>query len=173
MELHKERCRYLMDDGTQCLNIKEEGSNFCEQHANWLVADLAVYKTVTTHYQQDLREFWVRSNFYLLVQSGLISVFVAASGTSFRQGKATLGMLSVLGFIIAAIWFVVAKGAVIWIRRWRDQVIEIDNIIDRHRVYSRVESYVYSTPLMSPSNVTQYLPLVFCIAWFVAMGSLW
>lgn len=164
-------CRYLVDDGTQCSNPKMQDSSLCEQHANWLPADLEVYRAVTEHFRQDVREFWARSNFYLLVQAGLLSVFVAVSPASSFYGKITALTLSILGLVIATVWFIVLKGAVLWIRRWRDQTIKIDNVIDRHRVYEKVESFAYSSPIMSPSNVTQYLPIFFGIAW-IALATL-
>jgi hypothetical protein len=37
---------------------------------------------------QDLRQFWSRSNFYLAVDSALVTVFVAQSGGSVRWSLA-------------------------------------------------------------------------------------
>jgi hypothetical protein len=169
MEIQQGRCRYLMDDGSQCPNISAHDSHFCEQHAQWLNADLEVYKAVTEHFRQDVREFWSRSNFYLVVQAGLLSVFVSLKPQASALEKTETIVLGVLGLIHAIFWFLVARGSVMWIRRWRAQTIEIDNVVDRHRAYTKVETFASQNPLMSPSNVTQYLPLLFCIGWVVLL----
>jgi hypothetical protein len=161
-----------MDDGTQCPNVPVQGSQLCEQHANWLPADLVVYRAVTEHFRQDVREFWSRSNFYLIVQAGLLSVFVTASSQSSSQSRLLVAGLGILGFVIAIIWFLVARGSVMWIRRWRAQTIEIDNIVDRHHAYTNVEALAEHRPLMNPSNLTQYLPLVFCVGWIALLALL-
>lgn len=156
-------CRYLLDNGSDCPHARAEGSDFCAQHS--LPADLEVYRAVTDHFKQDLSAFWVRSNFYLIVEAGLLSAFAALvpKGSSVQHAMA-LGMAGV-GLSIAVVWFVVARGAVAWIRRWRQEVRELDRVVDRHRVYERVETFASTNPLKSPSNVTQYLPLLFCAAW--------
>jgi hypothetical protein len=170
MQVRQSCCRYLMNDGTQCPNTKTQDSDFCEQHANWLHADLQVYRAITEHFRQDVREFWTRSNFYLLVQAGLLSVFATLlSLKTSSYSKAMFVAFGILGLVIGIIWFIVSKGAVHWIRRWREQAIALDNIVDRHKIYERVESFAASSPLMSPSNVTQYVPIVFCIAWLVLL----
>jgi len=38
--------------------------------------DIEVFKMVTSHFRQDLREFWNRANFYLLTNAGLFSAFL-------------------------------------------------------------------------------------------------
>ena len=43
--------------------------------------DFIIYRVINEHFRQDVREFWVCSNFYLLVQAGLISVFVATGSS--------------------------------------------------------------------------------------------
>ncbi|MDL1979196.1 MAG: hypothetical protein LWX52_14080 [Deltaproteobacteria bacterium] len=162
----KRQCRYLLDDGTPCLNVAVGGSDFCEQHGNWFTSDIEVYKEIGEHFRQDIREFWTRSNFYLLVHAGLLSVFTAISNRSSEYNIAIGIALGVFGLSLAIVWFIVARGSIIWIRKWRANMIEIDEIIDRHHYY-KVENFAAQSPLMSPSNVTQYLPLVFGISWLV------
>jgi len=165
MKAKLNHCRYLLDDGSQCPNAPAPESHFCEQHAHWLTADLEVYKAVTEHYRQDIREFWSRSNFYLLVQAGLLSVYVSRSPqTSVYEKMTTIG-LSILGLLIAIAWFLVSRGSAVWIQRWRAQTMEIDKVVDRHHIYTKAESFAARNPLLSSSNVTQYLPLFFCAVW--------
>lgn len=82
MEFHENKCRHILDSGEQCPNSPAYDSAYCEQHSNWLLADLEVYKAITEHFRQDVREFWTRSNFYLLIQTGLLSVFIAVQPVS-------------------------------------------------------------------------------------------
>mgnify|MGYP000108933018 CR=1 FL=1 len=173
MKINPNHCRYILDDGTQCLNEKVQGVNFCEEHANWLPADLEVYGAITEHFRQDVREFWSRSNLYLVVQVGLLSVFSIIPNSSSVDYKVVSSALSILGLIIAIVWFIVLRGAVLWIQRWREQTIRIDNVIDGHHIYKETESFAYSHPLMSPSYVTQYLPIAFCITWIVLLFFIW
>ncbi len=165
MNVQANRCRYLLDDGRQCPYPPADDSKFCEQHANWLPADLEVFKAVTEHYRQDIREFWSRSNFYLIVQAGLLSVFVSRSPQASNYERAVTLGLGVLGLIVAIAWFFVTRGSTVWIRRWRAQAIQIDEAIDRHRAYAQTEQYAAKSPLMSSSTVTQSLPVFFCLAW--------
>lgn len=165
MRLQKSNCRYLLDAGTQCPNRKVEGTSFCEQHAQYLHADLEVYKAVTEHYRQDIREFWSRSNFYLLVEAGLLSVFVSiASQPSANARGLGLG-LGLFGLAIAISWVLVSRGSTIWIRRWRSFAIEIDKVVDRHQIYAKAETFADRNPLLSSSTVTQILPVIFCLGW--------
>ena len=170
MSVLQGRCRYFMDDGGQCPNPVVKAEEFCEQHGNWLAADLEVYRAVTEHFRQDVREIWTRSNFYLLVQSGLLSVFISIFSRPSGHDRAITLVFGGLGFVIAIIWAIVAKLCIKWLRRWRAQAIEIDKVVDRHQCYSKVESLALQKPLMTPSYVTKYLPLVFCAAWVVLIG---
>ena len=172
MDIGKNRCRYLMDDGSQCQKTQVEDSQFCEQHAQWLTTDLEVYKAVTEHFRQDVREFWSRSNFYLVVQAGLLSVFVSLKPQSSGYDRTVTVALGALGLLVAVIWFLVARGSILWLRRWRLQTIEIDNVVDRHKAYTKVETFATISPLMSPSNLTQYLPVIFTVAWVILLAVL-
>ena len=151
---------------------RTDGSEFCAQHA--LPADLEVFRAVTDHFKQDLREFWVRSNFYLVVQAGLISAFAALIPKEAKLQHTLAISMGGVGLAIAVMWVFVARGAVSWIQLWRSEVVSLGRVIDRHRVYERVEAHASSHPLGSPTYVTKYLPLVFCAAWIALIAeALW
>ena len=136
--------------------------------------DFIVYQVINKHFRQDVREFWVRSNFYLLVQAGLLSVYVTAGAgqTTTLMDRTTLSVLvlGIVGLGLSIVWFVVARGSVIWIRRWRQQMIELDNVLNKHRCYSTVEQHASNRPFQSPSHVTQYVPIFFAAAWVLLLG---
>ena len=135
-----------------------------------LSQDVEIFKIVTDHFKQDIREFWTRSNFYLLAQIGLFSVFVATFSTS-TGFKTTISIsIAILGLVIAVFWFVILRGAIEWLRQWRNQVIKLDREIDRFQCYVEVESLVEQKLFLSPSYMTQFLPLIFVITWLLVLG---
>jgi len=127
--------------------------------------DLEILKMVHEHFLQDLRDFWSRSNFYLVVQAGLISVFVSQRNMNSTYSAAVSLGLATLGFLLAIAWLVVMRGAIHWIRRWRKKVVELDIHTDPHKAFATVETEVSSSPFLSPSNVTSWIPIFFIIAW--------
>ncbi len=132
--------------------------------------DLEIFKIITDHLKQDIREFWTRSNFYLLAQAGLFSVFVATFSTS-TGVKTTISIsIAILGLTIAVFWFIVLRGSIEWLRRWREQVIKLDRELNRFQCYVEVESFAEQKPFLSPSYMTQFLPLIFVITWLAALG---
>ena len=135
-------------------------------------SDLEIYKVISEHFRQDVREFWARSNFYLLVQAGLLSVFVGATSRSSKYNIATSLVLGIVGLVVAIMWSIVARGSILWLRKWREQIVNIDKVVNNHQSYFKVESFAEQRPIMSPSNITQYLPIVFFLAWIMLIGML-
>ncbi len=177
MHIESGRCRFMKDNGTQCTDPVIGRGRFCDTHSDWYSVDIEVFKIVTDHFKQDLREFWHRSNFYLIAQAALFSVFVAIHSVSTHLETAVSLVFTTLGLAIAIFWFLVARGCIAWIQRWRKIVIELDNELDRFKCYSRVEALVEQKPFLSPSYITQLLPLVFVIAWlamfFLILMQIW
>jgi hypothetical protein len=165
MKPNPEYCRYLLDDGSQCPNMKKAGADFCEHHIQWADMDVEIFRAVTEHYRQDIREFWSRSNFYLLVEAGLLSVYVSLGSQLSPLKQAMSLSLGIFGLVIAVVWLLVCRASVVWIRRWRSFTVDLDKIIDRHRVYSRAEGFASTNPLFSSSTITQILPVLFFLGW--------
>jgi len=137
------------------------------QHA----LDMEIFKIVTEHFRQDIREFLTRANFYLLAQTGLFSVFAATYSTLVRSQAIIAMSVPILGLVIAIIWFIALKGAIEWLQRWREQVCKIDKELDRFKCYCEVEEFARQKPYSSPSYVTQFLPLVFVVVWLLMLVS--
>ncbi len=135
-----------------------------------LSQDIEIFKIVTDHFKQDVCEFWTRSNFYLLALTGLFSVFVATFSTTTIFNTAISISVAILGLVIAVFWFIILRGAVEWIRQWRKQVIKLDKEINRFQCYVEVESLVEQKLFLSPSYMTQFLPLIFAITWLLVLG---
>jgi hypothetical protein len=127
--------------------------------------DLEVFKMVADHFNQDLREFWVRNNMYLFVTGILVSVFASLGST-----EAYRLALPAFGLLISLFWFAVSRGSYRWLRAWRDELCEIDLRIDRFQVFHRVERQVRANRRMwSASWVTQWLPVAVGTGWLALL----
>lgn len=146
-----------------------DNNNARETTDTQLTRDIEIFKIVTEHFRQDVREFWHRANFYLLAQTGLLSVFAATYSGLIRYQPMIAVSITILGLVIAIIWFMVLRGAIKWLQRWREQVCKIDKELDRFQCYYEVEEFAKERPFLSPSYVTQFLPVVFVVAWLVML----
>lgn len=138
-------------------------------HANQM--DIEIFRSVTEHFRQDIREFFTRSNFYLLAETALLSVFFTREIPETLVEFVMSTGIAICGFIVAILWWCVAKSAVVWIDRWRDEVRRLDKLLDRHKSYANVEEQALEHCRKRPKRpecVTQYLPLVFCFAWVLS-----
>jgi hypothetical protein len=129
-----------------------------------LKRDIEIFKVVTDHLKQDTEQFWIRANFFLLANAGLLSAFVV-SYPNLSQGVAVLRVIPILGALTAIFWLLVLRGSIKWIRLWREQVMKLDEELDPYHCYSEVEAHAKREPFSSPSFLTQFLPLVFVLAW--------
>jgi hypothetical protein len=125
--------------------------------------DLEILKMVQTHFLQDLRLFWTRSNTYLLVTGFLVSVFAAMA---VRPVPALV--VASFGLIVSGFWLVVARASYRWLGIWRRELCELDMEVDRFQVISKIERAPLR-PIHSPSGVTQWLPLVVGCGWIIVL----
>lgn len=126
--------------------------------------EIEIFKVVTDHLKQDTAQFWIRANFYLVALTGLLSAFVL-SYSALRQQVGIFRVIPILGVFASIFWFVVMRNSIAWIRMWREQVVRLDEELDRFRCYAAVESQAKRKPFSSPSYLTQFLPLMFMLAW--------
>jgi hypothetical protein len=129
-----------------------------------LELDMEIFKVVTDHLKQDTAQFWIRADFYLVALTGLLSAF-ALSYNGLRQQVGILRVIPILGVLASILWFVVMRNSIKWIQMWREQVVKLDEELDRFRCYAEVESQAIRKPFSSPSYLTQFLPLTFILAW--------
>jgi hypothetical protein len=131
--------------------------------------DIEIFKIVSEHFRQDIREFWTRANFYLLTHTALFSAFIVIYPT-LTNAHISIGILvPILGLSISIFWFIVLRGAVYWIQQWREQVIKLSKELDRFQCYCEVENLVKQKKFLSPSYLTKYLPLIFAVAWLAIL----
>lgn len=153
-------CSVTLADGSPCSAPLAVGS-YCEHHSALADRDLQIFQIVHEHFEQDLREFWQRSNFYLVVDGILLSAFVSAHLRSLQI------LLVCAGLVISLFWLLVARGSIVWIRMWRGEVRRLDQVVNRFQSFNLIEDQVRVSKLSSPSWVTQWLPAFFLVGWFV------
>ena len=137
----------------------------CQSFRQPTEMDIEVFRAVAEHFRQDLREFFTRSNFYLIAQAALISVFFTREPPKNNiEYVMSMGII-LCGLIFAIFWWLVARGSVIWIDRWRDELRRLDALLDRLYSFVIVEAQALRHPYQSAERVTQYLALIFCFMW--------
>jgi hypothetical protein len=153
-------CSVDLPDGSPCPDLAITGS-YCERHADVADRDFQVFQAVHDHFRQDLREFWQRSNFYLVVDGVLVSAFATSHVRTLQL------ILSCAGLIISLFWLLVARGSIAWLALWRAEVRRIDLIVNRFHSFSTIEGRLQRKPWLSPSWLTQWLPACFLAGWVV------
>lgn len=121
--------------------------------------DIEILKLVHSHFDQDLREFWVRNNMYLVVTGVLVSVFASTA----PHGSYSL-IIGVFGLIVSVFWFAVSRASHRWICAWRQELCRLDLEIDRFQAIHHVENLPVR-PLGSASGITRWFPLVVSAGW--------
>jgi hypothetical protein len=97
-------CSVDLPDGSPCPELAIV-SSYCARHSAVADRDFQVFQALHDHFQQDLREFWQRSNFYLVVDGLLVSAFATAHLHALQI------VLSCAGLVISLFWLLVARAA--------------------------------------------------------------
>ncbi len=175
-DLKKDKCRYLNENGEQCQNQPKDGRNLCEDHLGVGDRHTEVYRAVTDHFRQDLREFFSRSNFFLVAEAALLSAFYAiqikliSSPDQINLGDLWSNKaLALAGLLLTVIWLFVSCSNVYWIRRWRREVKTVSEYLSNISSYKNVEEVGFLIDLLRPENITVLLPLLFLGLWAFAL----
>jgi len=155
-------CSVDLPDGSPCPALAITGA-YCGDHAGVADRDFQMFQTVHEHFQQDQREFWSRSNFYLVVDGVLVSAFATTHVHSLQL------ILSCAGLVISVFWLLVARGSIAWLALWRAEVRRLDLVVNRFRSFSDIELRLQRKPWLSPSWLTQWLPACFLAGWAVIL----
>ena len=153
-------CSVDLPDGSPCpapLTV----FSYCEHHSAVADRDIQIFQMVHEHFEQDLREFWQRSNFYLVVDGLLLSAFASAHVRSLQI------LLACAGLVISIFWLLVARGSITWLHLWRNEVKRLDQVVNRFQSFNTIESRVQTKKWSSPSWLTQWLPAFFLVGWVV------
>ncbi|MEE8329332.1 MAG: hypothetical protein V3R54_05320 [Thermodesulfovibrionia bacterium] len=175
-DFKKDKCRYLEENGEQCQNHPKDGQNLCEDHLGVGDRHTEVYRAVTDHFRQDLREFFSRSNFFLVAEAALLSAFYAIQTKLISPPNlVNLGdlwsnkALAFAGLLLTVIWLFVSCSSVYWIRRWRREVYTVSEDLSNISSYKKVEEVGPLTDLLRPEHITVLLPVLFLGLWAFAL----
>ena len=175
-DLKKDKCRYLEENGEQCQNQPKDGRNLCEDHIGVGDRHTEVYRAVTEHFRQDLREFFSRSNFFLVAEAALLSAFYAIQTKLISPpDQVNLGdlwsnkALALAGLLLTVIWLFVSCSSAYWIWRWRREVKTVSEYLSNISSYKNVEEVRWWTDLLRPEHITVLLPLLFLGLWAFAL----
>ncbi len=177
-KIDKNKCRYLLENGSQCQNQPKEGKDLCKGHFGLNQMDAAVYHAVTDHFKQDIREFFSRSNFYVVAEAAFLSAFFAIVSKTYGGGNATPDLqlwaikgIAIAGLLLSVIWLLVAVSSAYWIKRWREQVRYVSNSYSNIKVYEDVEGVNWVKDKFRPEHITLLLPVLFLVFWIVATAK--
>jgi len=138
-----------------------------------LVRDIEIFKIVTEHFRQDLREYWTRANFFLLAHAGLFSAFVVAYPTLAKDRPMIVMSIPILGLFIAILWLLVLQTSIYWLDEWRKKVIKLSKELDRFQCYAEIERLSERKKrFLQPARIARFLPLVFMITWLAILVSI-
>ncbi len=175
-ELEEDKCRYLEDDGEQCKSQPKDRRNLCQKHLAIGERHAEVYRSVTDHFRQDLREFFSRSNFFLVAEAALLSAFYAIQ-TKLISPPDQVNLrdlwsnkaLALAGLLLTVIWLFVSCSSAYWIRRWRREIKTVSEALSNISSYKKVEEVKWWTDLLRPEHITLLLPLLFLGLWGFAL----
>ncbi len=137
--------------------------------------DLEVFRITADHFRHDLVALWNHSSYFLIIQGALFSVFAGIIGRSGRGAAGPVSTLNeglfiaIVGLIFALFWSWASWRRVKLIDLWRQNVIHLDGIVDRHGVYMRVEPRVAQRWWFGPSAFTARLPWLIVAMWIIVM----
>jgi hypothetical protein len=162
-------CEYIYHNGKRCKVEVYCDNSYCHEHSKNIDLDIEFYKQILEHFRQDIREFFVRSNFYFAGQTALFFIVYSKGKAKTNSDFVLLIGGIIFGIIIAFVWYLVSRGAVLWLNRWRQEAIRIDKMISRFKSYATIETDMRKSILHSPSRITRWLPLIFIFFWLLLL----
>ena len=164
-----EHCEYIFINGETCNAEISSNKNYCNKHSKNIELDIEFYKQILVHFRQDIREFFIRSNFYFAGQTALIYLVYSKGEPKTNSDFILLNGGIIFGIIIALFWHFVSRAAVLWMNKWRQEAIRIDKMISRFKSYATIETEMRKSILHSPSRITRWLPLIFIFFWLLLL----
>lgn len=124
---------------------------------------LEAFRQVCEHYRQDIRMFWAGASFYIIIHGGLLSVFTKIT-VPFMQL-----LMSTFGILAAIYWWKAAKGVIFFMTKWRDLMIELNDILQNNDGwYSRGARMVNTNINYIPAHITKNIALSVGVLWCIA-----
>jgi len=131
---------------------------------------IEIFKILYEHYKNDFTLYWTRSNFFLLTQIGLLGYF-SSDYISANDGEIKYRLLiTIIGFVLSLIWFLVVLSSTKWIKVWRNKVLEIDKGINPYLSFNKgeVSENTRKKPFCEkfrPEFLSNIMAIAFVVLW--------
>jgi hypothetical protein len=131
---------------------------------------VAIFAIVNEHYRNDFDLFWQRTQFFLLLQAGMLGFYFSRLISPAAPRWARLTLVGA-GLLLCLVWWLVAQSSIHWISIWRREVVRIDDEINPYRSFTRGEAM--DAPVQTrymrlrPEVISSMMPLGFGIVWIV------
>lgn len=163
-------CRYLNEDGKQCQNPPVQGKDLCEWHSGQIEMDVAVFTAVTDHFKRDIQWFFDRSNFFLVAEAALLSVFFVLIKDRPTDGIDIIMLgIALAGLALVVFWWFAVRGSLFWINYWREEAQRLSAELSRFRIYHESQEVALANPTKSPEKIAKCLPRLFGVIWLLML----
>jgi hypothetical protein len=130
--------------------------------------EVAAYEAVTAQYRMDIEIYWTRSNFFLLVNAGLLTLVTALMDSDQSRNEVLYAVCSV-GVVISSLWLLAMWSSYHWLCEWRQRVVDIDAHVNPHRSFLAAEHGEAGSPKLfrrlRPTAIVLWLPTTFIGSW--------
>jgi hypothetical protein len=130
-----------------------------------LEVDLEVFKVVVEHFRHNLEIFWQHYILFIAIQGALLTVATDKNSSDPRKQA-----LAGFGILLSAFWWWIGWRRWKLIELWREEVMRLDLVVDRHASFFSVETKVRRRPLGIPAFSALFLPPLIGIGWIVLFG---
>lgn len=131
---------------------------------------VAVFSVLNEHYRNDFHLFWQRTQFFLLLQAGMLSFYFSRLLTPEAPTWARL-IIASAGLTLCVIWWLVARSSLYWISIWRREVVVLDAEVNPLRSFTRGEAIDSERQRLferlRPEVISSAMPLAFALAWLI------
>ena len=151
--------------------VAPNGDSNSEQ-TNSRETTLAVYHEVSARFRGNLDGFWTRSNFFLVVQAGLLSVFAVIANQSASHLNLTLidFVVGLVGLSQACLGLVGTLLNLDHLAHWRKTMRDVANEVDERGAHANAEEYAMKH--LTPSRLVIGVNVSFILGWLALLGVL-
>lgn len=125
-----------------------------------------IFKIVNEHYRNDINAVWLRSNYFMLSDLGLLAFFYS---TAFDRGnKSAVIFISMMGILLSLSWIFAIIITIRWIDVWRRTVVDLETSIFKKGPFKRGESIDGNNwhEKVRPEIFPIMLGTIFVLFWF-------
>ena len=92
-----------------------------EHHNDWQIEVKDLYATLIATRNLEVNLFWQRSNYFLVLNSGIVFGFFNLKETKYAL------VFAFMGLIASILWFYVCLGSKFWQTRWEQRLADFEN----------------------------------------------